>query len=152
MSYSGRQVVFLTALSALLGAAAVWQHSGTTAAPLHSDRAALAAAATEYFGAWNAHDPARLQASFAERASLRDWVTNVTGTASDLRDENAKIWKANPRIRIVVSRQAVDVASQTVVAEATVHVGNAADERLLVVDVLAFDARGKIVAVRAYKG
>ena len=107
--------------------------------------------ARAYFDVWNAHDVPGLRRVFAEDATLRDWDVEKSG-ADAVAQANGNIFAALPKISIDVLTIHVSEHTRTAVCEILVRLHNAKNEVLKVVDVIAFDAAGRITAVRAYKG
>ena len=124
----------------------------------------------QYFKTWNSHDLVALRALFAADVTLRDWDLQASG-ASAVTKANGDIFEALPKIAIDVKKihvserstvsywlssvgqyDNITTTTTTSVCEIVVHLHNAKDEVWLVVDVIEFDAAGKIRAVRAYKG
>ena len=111
----------------------------------------LEALARAYFECWNAHDSAAVAAKFAEAGTLRDWDIAVSG-AQAVGEANGNIFKAVPGINLTVERIIADVAKSSAACEILVHLNDADKTVLKVVDVIEFDDRGLIKALRAYKG
>lgn len=84
---------------------------------------------------------------FAEQIVLRDWNLRVVGKAAAL-NETQKNFEAAKSLHIEVLR--TYERSNSIAAELIITVNNS--EVLHVIDVLDFDAQGKIVAIRAYRG
>ena len=104
-----------------------------------------------YFDTWNKHDLPGLRALLADDATLRDWDVEKAGADAVVR-ANGKIFAAVPKIVIDVLTVHVSEHTTSAICEILVRLNNAKDEVLKVVDVITFDAAGKITAVRAYKG
>jgi hypothetical protein len=116
----------------------------------------LTALASTYFEVWNAHDVAGLEGLLAVDATLRDWDISKSG-GKEVAEANGGIFKAVPKIAIEVLQYHVSEATSTVSCEILVKLNNATAENptgdvLKVVDIITYDAEGKIKSVRAYKG
>ena len=107
--------------------------------------------AIRYFDVWNSHDVSSLKNLLAAEATLRDWDVEVAG-GDAVAAANAKIFTAEPGIKIEVLTTHMAVHTLTVVCEILVRLNNEKGEVLKVVDIISFDEEGKIVSVRAYKG
>ena len=105
----------------------------------------------QYFAVWNAHDVHGLRGLFADDVMLRDWDVEKHGAAA-VAKANGNIFAAVPGIHIAVERIHVSEHTHSAICEILVELHNDKQEVLKVVDVIAFDASGKITAVRAYKG
>ncbi len=84
---------------------------------------------------------------FADQIVLRDWNLRVVGKQAAL-DETRKNFAAAQSLHIEVLH--TYERTNSVAAELIITVNNT--EILHVVDVLDFDAQGKIEAIRAYRG
>ncbi|OYQ48950.1 nuclear transport factor 2 family protein [Flavobacterium aurantiibacter] len=84
---------------------------------------------------------------FAEQIVLRDWNLRVVGKAAAL-NETQKNFEAARSLQIEVLH--TYERSNSIAAELIITVNDS--EVLHVIDVLDFDAQGKIVAIRAYRG
>lgn len=100
-----------------------------------------------YVEAFNRHDPEALEPLFAANVTLRDWTIEAKGRAAVL-DANRGIFKAVPSISVTVLQRVFGENAAAI--ELSIDVGEAAP--LLVVDVLEFDADGRIITIRAYRG
>ena len=107
--------------------------------------------ATTYFETWNAHNVEGLEGLFAADVVLRDWDIEKAG-AKEVAAANGGIFEAVPKIAIEVLTVHESPSTSAAVCEILVKLNNDAGEVLKVVDVITFDAAGKITAVRAYKG
>jgi hypothetical protein len=88
-----------------------------------------------------------LSAMLAENVALRDWKISVSGRAA-VEAETARNFSAARTIEIEVLGLLED--GDTVAGELRIVVDG--ETELHVVDVIAFDAAGKIKAIRAYLG
>lgn len=104
-------------------------------------------AALQYFQAFCRKDLTALRAMFAPAVSLTDWEIKAAGIDAVLA-ANAGIFSAVASIAAVPLNVYVD--GTTVIAELEITINGT--ERIKVVDIIEFDAAGKIAAIRAYKG
>ena len=118
-------------------------------AAMSADRE-LASKIEQYFKAWNSRDLTALRALFDERVELHDWNVRVTGE-DDVVKANAGIFDAFPNVCIVVRDTLVCVPKRAVTCEIEVHLKDAEDTKLTVVDVIRFTEANEICSVRAYK-
>ena len=88
-----------------------------------------------------------ISAMLAEDVHLRDWNISVHGKAETLR-ETAKNFTEAETIAITIL--SMYESSDTVAGELHIVVDGRID--LYVVDVLNFNAQGKVTAIRSYKG
>jgi hypothetical protein len=100
-----------------------------------------------YLAAYAAKDLATVEALLADDIHLRDWKISVRGKAAAL-DETGKNFAAAESISIDIVR--LHDCGQTVAAELKIIVNRS--EVLHVIDVLEFDATGRICAIRAFLG
>ena len=100
-----------------------------------------------YLDAYARRDLAAIAAMLAPDVHLQDWNLSAAGADAVLADTR-KNFDAVSRLRIEVRR--VFAAGSHAAAELTIRV----DEHIVLdaVDVLEFDDRGRIRAIRAYKG
>jgi hypothetical protein len=104
-------------------------------------------AAHQYFEAFAAKDAKALGALLAENVSLRDWEQSAEGYTAVLA-ANQAIFDAVGTISVTPLRLFANGSALACELEITIDGRN----RLKVVDILEFDAQGKICAVRAFKG
>ena len=102
--------------------------------------------AEAYVSAFNGRDLERLATLFTETVSLRDWSLDVHGREAVLQ-ANRDMFAATESIEASILKSVVE--DRTVVLELVIVVNRT--ERLAVVDVLEFDASGRLLAIRAYK-
>ena len=100
-----------------------------------------------YLEAYADMDLQRVAGMLAEDVALRDWKISVSGKAAAV-DETRKNFDSSDSIEIEIL--GTYESGDTVAGELKITVDEA--EVLHVVDVLEFDARGKIVSIRAYVG
>ena len=100
-----------------------------------------------YFKAWNDMDLKALEQLFANDCSLRDWEISAQGKENVLA-ANKKIFDSVKSIKAEVLNL-YESACGVVTAELEIIVNG--EERLLVTDIIEFE-KGKIKAIRAYKG
>ncbi|HEX2009478.1 MAG TPA: nuclear transport factor 2 family protein [Roseateles sp.] len=100
-----------------------------------------------YLRHYAAKDLDAVAAMFAEDIRLRDWKIAVVGKAAAVA-ETAKNFAAPESIEI--HPLALHESADAVAAELRIVVGGSLE--LYVVDVIAFDAAGRISAIRAYLG
>ena len=108
-------------------------------------------AATRYFEVWNQHDVPGLKSLLTAEATLRDWNVEKSGSEA-VAKANAQIFADVPGIKIEVLTVHVSAATRTAACEILVKLNNGKGDELKVVDIISFDAQGKILSVRAYKG
>lgn len=101
----------------------------------------------QFLADYAAKDIDAIAATLAHDVSLRDWNVSVHGAEAVLR-ETLKNFRGARSIDIEVL--AVYEAAQSVAGELRIVVDQ--DIELHVVDIIEFDARSKIVAIRSYKG
>jgi steroid delta-isomerase len=88
-----------------------------------------------------------ISAILAEEVHLRDWNISVHGKAAAIRETAKNFTEAESiEIRVLALYENAD----TVAGEVHIIVNGTIE--LYVVDVVAFDAHGKIKAIRSYKG
>ena len=102
--------------------------------------------AEAYVAAFNGRDLERLAALFTETVTLRDWALDVHGREAVLQ-ANRDMFAATESIEASILKSVVE--GRSVVLELAIVVNGA--ERLAVVDILEFDASGRLLAIRAYK-
>lgn len=106
---------------------------------------------TDFFRAYLRHYAEKnleaVSAMLAEEVHLRDWNISVHGKAESLR-ETAKNFAEAETIAITIL--SMYESSDTVAGELHIVVDGRID--LYVVDVLNFNAQGKVTAIRSYKG
>lgn len=90
---------------------------------------------------------AAISAMLAEEVHLRDWNISVFGKAEAIR-ETAKNFAEAESIEIYIL--ALYESTDTVAGELHIRVDGKID--LYVVDVVTFNAQGKVTAIRSYKG
>ena len=100
-----------------------------------------------YLRAYAAKDLSAIREMFAENIRLRDWKISVSGLAAAL-DETAKNFASAGSMEIEALR--LYPAGDTVAAELRIVIDGTVELR--VVDVVSFDASGRITAIRAYLG
>lgn len=115
-----------------------------------SSEADLIAKTAAYFTAWNCHDIAALRTLFSTHIELHDWNVRVTGKEEVIK-ANADIFDAFPNVSIDIVDTLVCVSKRAVTCEIIVHLNDAANATLIVVDVLRFNKESEISSVRAYK-
>ena len=109
-----------------------------------------AALCRRYLQAYAAKDLQTIAALLAPGVVLRDWQLRVVGRDAALA-ETQRNFDAALGLQIEILRLHATEASA--VAELRIAVeGSAQTVELFVVDVLDFDAQGRISAIRAYKG
>ncbi len=105
---------------------------------------------TELFQTYLRHygnkDLEAISAMYADDIHLRDWNISVHGKAAVMA-ETAKNFAEAQTLAVMV--MALYENANTVAGEVYIHV-NGLD--LYVVDIMKFDANGKITAIRSYKG
>lgn len=101
----------------------------------------------DYLAKYAAKDLEGVKALFAEDIVLRDWKIYVEGKAAALRETHKNFEAANT---IEISVLSTYENNDTVAAELKITVDTT--EVLYVVDVVTFNAEGKIKAIRAYLG
>ncbi|NKI33539.1 nuclear transport factor 2 family protein [Croceivirga thetidis] len=88
-----------------------------------------------------------MQELFAENIILRDWKIRVVGIDKALAETKKNFEEAQTiTIEILSTYENLD----TVAAELKILVNGT--EELYVVDVITFNAEGKVISIRAYKG
>lgn len=102
---------------------------------------------TAYLDAYAAKDLERVADMFAADVMLRDWKISVSGKDAALA-ETHKNFRAARSIAIEIL--ATYESASAVAGELRIVVDDS--EVLYVVDVVSFDAQGKITAIRAYLG
>ncbi|OUS41720.1 hypothetical protein BE221DRAFT_64705 [Ostreococcus tauri] len=100
-----------------------------------SSEADLIAKTAAYFTAWNCHDIAALRTLFSTHIELHDWNVRVTGKEEVIK-ANADIFDAFPNVSIDIVDTLVCVSKRAVTCEIIVHLNDAANATLIVVDVL----------------
>ncbi len=100
-----------------------------------------------YLAAYEARDLDAIAALLADEVVLQDWNLRVAGRAAVLA-ETRRNFEAARSLRIEVLH--VHATGLRAAAELRIMVDDAVT--LEVVDVLQFDAAGRICAIRAYKG
>jgi len=100
-----------------------------------------------YLKKYSEKDLKGIEAMFADNIVLRDWKIRVTGKENALM-ETRKNFEAADSIEIEVLSTFEN--KNTVAAELKINVDNS--EELYVVDVITFNAHGKIESIRAYLG
>jgi len=100
-----------------------------------------------YLAAYAARDLAAIEPMFADAITLRDWQIRVAGKAEALA-ETRKNFEAAQHLSIDVL--AAYEREGGAAAELKIVVNRR--DRLYVVDVFDFDAKGRIAAIRAYLG
>ena len=103
----------------------------------------LIAKTTTYFTTWNCHDIARLRTLFSTYIELHDWNLRVTGKEEVIK-ANADIFDAFPNVSIDIVDTLVCVSKRAVTCESIVHLNDAANATLIVVDVLRFNKESEI--------
>ena len=100
-----------------------------------------------YLAAYAAKDLEAIAAMFADDVRLRDWKISVRGKDAALAETQKNFAAAET---IAIDILATYVAHGAVAGELRIVV----DERevLYVVDVVSFDAQGRITSIRAYRG
>lgn len=101
----------------------------------------------DYLRRYEAKDLDGIAAMFSEQITLRDWNLAVSGREAALA-ETRKNFESAGSIRIEVLR--VLEGERSVAGELRIVVDGHIE--LFVVDVLDFDAEGRITAIRAYLG
>ena len=102
---------------------------------------------TDYVAAFARKDLAALSAMFADDVELRDWSLSARGRAQVL-EVNQQIFASCKELRVDLRKLVCE--GQTVASELDISIDGAAPVH--VVDITEFDASGKIVAIRAFKG
>ena len=102
-----------------------------------------------YFDAWNSHNLDKLKDLFSDSCSLRDWDINVSGIQKVI-EANNKIFSSLPNIKANIVNTYIDKNSQTTVSELIIELNE--NDKLKVIDVIAFNSNGLIETIRAYKG
>jgi len=111
----------------------------------------IRAAAVSYFQAWNEQDGAKLGDTLRDDVRLTDWEISAHGKPEVLL-ANSKIWKDFPRVAIAVENIIIGRGSAvTATCEIIVELNDESCTSLKVVDVIVFDEKNKIRAIRAYK-
>ncbi len=100
-----------------------------------------------YLAAYAAKDLEAVAAMFADGVSLRDWKISVRGKDAALA-ETQKNFDAARSIAIEIL--ATYASANAIAGELRIVVDDS--EVLYVVDVVSFDAQGRIEAIRAYRG
>jgi len=100
-----------------------------------------------YLQAYAAKDLATIEALFAPEVALRDWKIRVCGRAAALA-ETRRNFESVEHLAIEVLH--LHESSQAVAAELRILINGT--QELFVVDVIGFDAQGRIDAIRAYLG
>ena len=103
--------------------------------------------ALRYFSTFSRKDTAGLKALFCEDVSLRDWEISASGISNVLA-ANQKIFDSVRTIEVRPTNLFQDAHS--VCAELEIWIDG--KTMLLVLDILDFDAEGRIRAVRAFRG
>ncbi|WP_152488489.1 MULTISPECIES: nuclear transport factor 2 family protein [Pseudomonas] len=103
--------------------------------------------AGKYFNAFSSRDINGVRESLAANVVLRDWEISRQGI-DDVLAATASIFASSRTIDVVVVALYLD--GSTVSAELEISFDGGAP--LLVMDVLEFDAVGKILSIRAFKG
>jgi hypothetical protein len=103
----------------------------------------------KYFNAWNNHDLNELTDLFSDSCSLRDWDINVSGKEKVI-EANNNIFTSLPNIKADIINIYIDSNSQTTVSELIIELNK--NDKLKVIDVIAFNSNGLIETIRAYKG
>ncbi|WP_374438664.1 nuclear transport factor 2 family protein [Inhella sp.] len=103
--------------------------------------------ALQYLDAYARKDLDGVAALLAEDVVLRDWTIRVVGKAAALA-ETRKNFEAVQRLAIDVLQ--LHQSEQAVAAELRILIDGT--QELFVTDVIAFDAAGRIAAIRAYVG
>jgi len=101
----------------------------------------------DYLRLYEAKDLARITDMFAENIVLRDWNISVKGKAAALEETAANFANAKS-LRIVP----LHVYEREGAVAGELHITVDGSVELYVVDVLEFDAEGRIAAIRAYLG
>ena len=111
----------------------------------------LQALARKYFEVWNEHNANSLKDLFAPGVTLRDWDVEKSG-AEEVAKANGNVFAAEPNIHANIESIHVSAHTSTVICEVEVQLRNAKQKVQKVVKLLAFDDKGKITSVHAYKG
>lgn len=111
----------------------------------------------DYLDAYVARDLARIDPMLADGVTLRDWNLQVRGRAAALAETQRNFEGCRAiAIEVLATTASVGAAGGTVAGELRIVVDGAAGAagpiELFVVDVIDFDARGRIAAIRAYLG
>ena len=101
----------------------------------------------DYLAAYAAKDLARVAQMFAADIRLRDWKISVSGKEAAIAETDKNFRSA---LSIEIEVLSTYEAGDAVAGELRIVVDRS--EVLHVVDVLTFDAQGKISAIRAYLG
>lgn len=112
-----------------------------------ASKSVLIKLAKHYFDVFSSKDLIALEDMFSKNVSLRDWNVQTTGKKNVLKVV-ADIFTSVKSIKVKPQRTYSDGSS--VVAELAIIIDK--KEKLLVVDIIDFDGKNKIKAVRAYKG
>jgi hypothetical protein len=102
-----------------------------------------------YFNAWNNHDLDKLKDLFSDSCSLREWDINVSRKEKVI-EANSNIFNLLPYIRANIINIYIDNNSKTTVSELIIELNE--NDKLKVIDVIAFNSNGSIETIRAYKG
>ena len=100
----------------------------------------------EYFDAFENKNLDRLEIMFAENISLQDWEISAKGK-KEVINANKKIFSFVESISISPIKIYQD--ERTVIAELKILLNS--NESFSVMDVIDFDEKGKISAIKAYK-
>ena len=102
----------------------------------------------KYFKTFSNKDLPGLEKMFAEDVTLRDWEIKATGIIEVLK-ANKNIFESVESIKVSPSRIYND--NNIVVAELDIDINNG-QEKIMVVDIIEYNKKGKICAIRAFKG
>ncbi len=133
--------------ASMLGPCGGHRHPGSAPIPPHAERMSHHQTLLDYLQHYAARDLPRTSALLADDVTLRDWAVSVRGKAAVVA-ETAKNFAGAQDLAIEVLH-AIE-QGDTVAAELRIVVDGTIE--LQVVDVLVFDAQGRIRAIRSYKG